>query len=48
MEEIMDTRHGVYFSDEYQEYLKSQFSYADADPEYGHRLFFEIPAVPCA
>ena len=37
----MDTRHGVYFSDEYQEYLKSQFSYADADPEYGHRLFFE-------
>ena len=37
----MDTRNGVFFSDEYQEYLKSQFSYADSDPEYGHRLFFE-------
>ena len=37
----MDTRKGVFFSDEYQEYLKSQFSYADSDPEYGHRLFFE-------
>ena len=35
----MDTRKGVFFSDEYQEYLKSQFSYADSDPEYGHRLF---------
>ena len=37
----MDTRHGVYFSDEFQQHLKSLFSYADSDPEYGHRLFFE-------
>ena len=37
----MDTRNGVSFTDEYQEYLKSQFSFADSDPEYGHRLFFE-------
>ena len=37
----MDTKNGVLFSDDYQEYLKSQFSYADSDPEYGHRLFFE-------
>ena len=37
----MDTRNGVFFTDEYQEHLKSQFSFADSDPEYGHRLFFE-------
>ena len=37
----MDTRNGVFFTDEYQEHLKDQFSFADSDPEYGHRLFFE-------
>ena len=38
---MMNTNHGIYFADDYQEYLKSQFSYANFDPEYGHRLFFE-------
>ena len=33
---------GVPFSDEYQKSLEEKFCFADVDPEYGHRLFFEI------
>ena len=32
---------GVPFSDEYQKSLEEKFCFADVDPEYGHRLFFE-------
>ena len=38
---IMEFNHGVLFSDTYQKKLKSQFCYADKDPQYGARLFFE-------
>ena len=38
---IMEFNHGVLFSDTYQKKLKSQFYYADKDPQYGARLFFE-------
>ena len=37
----MEFNHGVLFSDTYQKKLKSQFYYADKDPQYGARLFFE-------
>ena len=37
----MNTEHGSLFPVEYQEHLKSQFCYADTDPLYGPRLFFE-------
>lgn len=37
----MDTKNGILFSDEYQRSLKEQFCYADDDPKYGSRLFFE-------
>lgn len=33
--------HGVLFADDYQKSLKAQFCYADEDPQYGKRLFFE-------
>ena len=36
---IMEFNHGVLFSDTYQKKLKSQFYYADKDPQYGARLF---------
>lgn len=32
---------GVFFDDEYQKMLESKFCYADVDPAYGSRLFFE-------
>ncbi len=35
----MEFNHGVLFSDTYQKKLKSQFYYADKDPQYGARLF---------
>ena len=37
----MATKYGELFSDEYQKSLKEQFCYADTDPDYGDRLFFE-------
>ena len=37
----MNTEHGIWFPDEYQKHLKNQFCYADEDPLYGPRLFFE-------
>lgn len=37
----MNTEHGILFPDEYQKHLKEQFFYADRDPVYGPRLFFE-------
>ena len=37
----MEFNHGVLFSDTYQKKLKSQFYYADKDPQYGASLFFE-------
>ena len=37
----MATTYGELFSDDYQKSLKEQFCYADTDPEYGDRLFFE-------
>ena len=37
----MNTEHGMLFPEEYQKHLKSQFCYADTDPLYGPRLFFE-------
>ena len=37
----MEFNHGVLFSDTYQKKLKAQFCYADKDPQYGARLFFE-------
>ena len=33
--------HGLLFEKDFQEGLKSQFYYADSDPVYGERLFFE-------
>ena len=33
--------HGELFSEEFQKSLKEQFYYADEDPQYGPRLFFE-------
>lgn len=38
---MMESNHGVLFSDTYQKKLKAQFCYADKDPQYGPRLFFE-------
>ena len=37
----MNTEKGIWFPDEYQKHLKAQFCYADEDPLYGPRLFFE-------
>ncbi|HBD63082.1 MAG TPA: aminotransferase [Clostridiales bacterium] len=37
----MNENKGLLFEREYQESLKQQFYYADEDPEYGKRLFFE-------
>lgn len=37
----MNREKGILFKKSYQESLKSQFCYADADPEHGKRLFFE-------
>ena len=37
----MNEEKGLLFSDDYQKSLKEQFCYADADPKYGTRLFFE-------
>ena len=37
----MNAEHGILFPEEYQKHLKAQFCYADADPLYGPRLFFE-------
>lgn len=37
----MDYKHGELFTDAFQKSLKEQFCYADADPQFGPRLFFE-------
>jgi len=37
----MEYLHGLLFDDKIQKELKEKFYYADADPEYGKRLFFE-------
>lgn len=37
----MDNKHGILFDKDFQESLKEKFFYADGDPEYGKRLFFE-------
>lgn len=37
----MNAEHGILFPEDYQKHLKAQFCYADADPLYGPRLFFE-------
>ena len=34
-------KYGVLFETEFQKSLKEKFCYADADPEYGKRLFFD-------
>lgn len=41
MNEILNEKNGVLFSDENQQKLKAQFCFPDADPEHGSRLFFE-------
>ncbi|MDD3218255.1 MAG: aminotransferase class V-fold PLP-dependent enzyme [Lachnospiraceae bacterium] len=38
---MKNNNEGMLFSDEYQKSLKEQFCYADEDPKYGKRLFFE-------
>lgn len=37
----INKKYGILFSDEYQQKLKDQFCYPDADPVHGERLFFE-------
>lgn len=37
----MEHENGLLFEKEFQKELKSKFCYADADPQYGERLFFE-------
>lgn len=37
----MEYRNGLLFEDAFQKELKSRFCYADSDPVYGERLFFE-------
>lgn len=37
----MDDRQGLWLDDALQKELKEKFYYADADPQYGERLFFE-------
>lgn len=37
----MANNQGVLFTDEFQKKLKAEFCYADEDPQYGKRLFFE-------
>ena len=37
----MKYENGLLFEDNLQKELKEKFSYADFDPEYGERLFFE-------
>lgn len=41
MNENLNEKNGILFSDEYQQKLKEQFCYPDEDPEHGKRLFFE-------
>ena len=41
MNEILNEKYGILFSDDYQKNLKAQFCYPDVDPKYGERLFFE-------
>lgn len=37
----MSKTNGILFEDEFQRHLKNQFFYADEDPVYGKRIFFE-------
>lgn len=37
----MENKHGILFDDDFQKSLKEKFFYADEDPKYGKRLFFE-------
>ena len=37
----MEYPHGLLFDEKLQKELKEKFYYADEDPEYGARLFFE-------